>query len=139
MTDQPAKDIPLRRARPTDVPAIKRLVEPYVEQKILLPRTDAEIAHLATNGFVARVGRRIVGFAAIEIYSRKLAELQCLAVADDFQGRGIGKRLVRACVELAHEKKVVELMAITASERLFNDCGFHHALPGQKKAVFINP
>ena len=70
-------------------------------------------------------------------HRRKLAEIQALGVALPWRGHGLGKQLVQLCVELARERGVYELMAITASEHLFRDCGFDYSLPDQKKALFI--
>jgi N-acetylglutamate synthase-like GNAT family acetyltransferase len=86
---------------------------------------------------VAEREGRIVGFAALEVYSKKLAEIRSLAVADEMQGRGVGRRLVGACVERAHERNILEVMVVTSSEDFFRACGFHFALPGEKKALFL--
>lgn len=128
--------IPIREASAADVPAIMELIGPFVAERSLLPRTMEELQRLTENGFAVEVDSRMIGFAAVEIYSRKLAEIQCLAVAREFQGRGIGKRLIHCCVERAKSRGVLELMAITASERLFASCGFDYSLPDQKRALF---
>lgn len=114
-----------------------RFIEPFVAQGRLLPRTKDELEDLTIDGFIAEDDGRIVGFAAPEIYSSKLAELRSLAVAADQQGRGIGKALVNACVERARQRHVFEVMAITSSEEFFQRCGFDFTLPGEKKAVFL--
>jgi N-acetylglutamate synthase-like GNAT family acetyltransferase len=128
----------LRHAEVTDVPAIAALIEPHVQRRVLLPRSIEQLRDLTRNGFVAESGGRLVGFAAVDIYSKKLAELQCLAVADDYRGMGVGHRLVRACVDCARRHDVQELMAITSAEDFFQDCGFDYTLPDQKKAFFIS-
>jgi amino-acid N-acetyltransferase len=130
--------IRIRSARESDVPLIMDLMGPYVQRRLLLPRDEHEVRTLLRHGFTAESGGMLVGFAAVEIYSRKLAEIQCLAVSADWHRKGVGKRLVQACIERARELNVLELMAITSSEELFMACGFNYALPGQKKAVFIH-
>ena len=130
-------DTTIRVATDTDIEGIEALLAPFVTERQLLDRTDKELSHLVENGFVAVCGERIIGFAAIEVYSRKLAEIQALGVSMEFQGQGIGQALVEHCVERAKELKVVELMAITASESVFRSCGFDFALPDQKRAVFL--
>ena len=75
-------------------------------------------------------------FAALEIYSKKLAEIRSLAVLPEFQGRGVGKQLVQACVDRARERNILEVMAVTSSEDFFRACGFDFTLPGEKKALF---
>jgi len=134
-----APNISFRESRPEDLAPLTEFLQPFVEAQQLLQRTSDELATLLKHGFVAISGTAVVGFAAVEIYSRKLAEIQALAVAPAFQRQGLGHRLVQLCVERAQREKVVELMAITASEQLFMDCGFDYSLPNQKRAVFINP
>jgi amino-acid N-acetyltransferase len=131
-------NIRVRPAEVTDLAEISSLLEPHVARRILLPRSEEELRNLLRNGFVAEVDSEIVGFVAVDIYSKKLAELQCLAVMDRCQGMGIGRRLVQACVECARQHEVRELMAITAAENFFEGCGFHYTLPDQKKALFIS-
>ena len=138
MTSSTVDDFTIRPAQISDAPDIEALVEPYVRQRILLRRSIEEIRDLTRNGFVAERNGRLIGFAAVDIYSRKLAELQCPAVAEDAQRKGIGRRLVQTCLDCARKHQVLEVMAITAAEEFFRECGFDYALPDQKKALFIN-
>lgn len=130
-------DVIIRRAGRLDIEDINALIEPFVDMAKLLPRTHEELAELIPSAFVAEDGERIVGFAALEVYSRKLSEIRSLCVASDFQGKGIGKRLIQACVDLAVQRKVYEVMAITSTEEVFQSCGFDFILPGEKKALFL--
>lgn len=135
--DPSATEPTIRMASMSDVSAIIELLQPYVQTRQVLPRTEQEVARLIPNGFVVESEGTVIGFAAVEVYSLKMAEIQCLAVAEPWQRRGFGKQLVSHCVERARELGVYELMAITASENLFNHCGFSFSLPDQKKAMFI--
>ncbi len=127
----------VRAATLRDVEALGEFIEPFVEQGRLLPRTHDELEDLTRHGFVAVIGKKIVGFAALEIYSVKLAELRSLAVSPDHQGQGIGKALVIACIDQAKKQNVFEVMAITSSDEFFQRCGFDFTLPGEKKALFL--
>jgi amino-acid N-acetyltransferase len=126
-------------ARHEDLEQVLGFLKPFMEEDLLLPRTSIEMELLLRHGFVARIGDSIVGFAAIEIYSRKLAEIQCLAVSHQVRRRGVGRRLVANCVNRAREQRVLELMAISSSEEMFQACGFDYSLPAQKRAFFIQP
>lgn len=151
----------IRQALPSDAAAIHALLRPYVAQRLLLSRTEAELIELTRHGFVAEyvdpgidpetdpnpetetgtaagpaVTPKCVGFSAIEIYSPKLAELQSLAVHHEFRRTGIGRFLVRACVDRARSLGVMEVLAISSSEDFLKSCGFDYALPDQKKALF---
>jgi N-acetylglutamate synthase-like GNAT family acetyltransferase len=126
----------IRTATPSDLKAIAELIVPFVERGLLLERTYDELEEWRDNFFVAELDGKVVGCAALEVYSRKLAEVRSLAVSDAAQGLGIGKLLVKACVDLAQEKGVFEVMAITASEEFFKHCGFDFNTPNLKKAMF---
>lgn len=117
--------------------AVRALLWPYVEQKKLLRRTIDELETLLANGFVAVSDAGLVGFATLDVYSKKLAEIRALVVADGQQGNGIGQMLVRACVERARERGIMEVMAISSAEPFFQSCGFDFTLPDEKKAFFI--
>jgi len=126
-------------AHPDEIEIVQEFLQPFMDGHYLLPRTWQEILKLMIHGFVARCDGRVVGFAAVEIYSRKLAEIQCLAVDANFRRQGIGSGLVRCCVQRAAELQVLELMAISASDEMFLSCGFDYSLPNQKRALFIQP
>lgn len=128
--------VEIRKAHPDEIQKVIEFISPFVEQGKLLPRTVDEMDEWVDNLFIAEYEGAIVGCAALEIYSRKLAELRSLAVAPEFQGSGIGKLLVNACVELAREHNILEVMAITNSESFFRACGFDVTLTGEKKALF---
>ena len=131
------ENLSVRAATADDLAGVSAFLQPFMDQKFILPRTSVEIELLLRHAFLAEDAGAIAGFAAVEIYSKKLAEIQCLAVSKDYRRQGIGKELVKRCVERATAEKVREVMAITASEQLFHECGFEFALPGQKRAVFI--
>ena len=128
--------VQFRRATMGDLAAINAFLRPFINQRKLLQRTKVEMESLVPSGYLAEVDCRPVGFAAVEIYSRKLAEIQCLAVDPNFQGHGIGSELVRRCVELARQRGVMEILAISSSDSFLQKLGFNYSLPDQKRALF---
>lgn len=137
MTEFSLEAVVIRPAESRDLNPLDLFIQPFVETGQLLPRTIDELDALLPRGFVAELEEQIVGFAALEVYSKKLAEVRSLAVSEVLRGKGVGKKLVESCVNLAHELNVLEVMAITANEDFFRSCGFDFTLPGQKKALFI--
>jgi amino-acid N-acetyltransferase len=134
-----ASELEFKRASADDLEHVHKFLTPFMNGMLLLPRTSLELELLLRNAFVARCNGEVIGFAAIEIYSRKLAEIHCLAVSESFQRRGVGRTLVGMCVQRAREKNVIELMAISSSDEMFRSCGFDFSLPNQKRAFFIQP
>ena len=122
---------------PEDVNRIDLFLADFVAAERVLPRTLDELEQLISTGFVAEVNDQLVGFVTLEIYSKKLAEIRSLCVRPIMQGQGIGKRLIEACIELARERNIFEVMAITSTDQFFLNCGFDFTLPGEKKALFL--
>ena len=137
MMDASVENVLVRPAEARDLNRLDAFIQPFVAAGQLLPRTVDELELLLPRGFIAERDGELVGFAALEVYSKKLAELRSLAVAEELRGKGVGKKLVEACVQLAEDLNVLEVMAITANEEFFRSCGFDFTLPGQKKALFI--
>jgi len=109
----------VRRATPEDFPAILGLVREYPDKLIQVHLPEP------AEFFVAIEGGEIVGCCALEVYSKRLAEIRSLAVTKQFQGKGIATKLVVACVEEAKKQKIYELLAIAGSEEFFARFGFH--------------
>ena len=133
----PGDDVQIRPATGDDMESIGALIGPFVENGRLLPRTSDELSDLLPTGFVAVMDNRIVGFATLEVYSRKFCEIRSLCVAGDVQHHGIGGKLVEACVKLARERRIFEIMVISSEEHFFLGRGFDFTLPGEKKALFL--
>ena len=133
----PVRDVDIRPANLGDAASVARFLAPFVERGELLSRTEEELLALVRHGFVAEAKGRIVGFTALEIYSEKLAEVQCVSVEEAHRGQGIGRRLVTLCVDRARQLHIAETMAITAREEVLRHCGFDDSLPGAKITLFV--
>lgn len=128
----------IKPATQDDLAAVSQFLQPFMDDQDLLQRTPIELQLLLRHAFKAESVERgsIVGFCALEIYSKKLAEIQCLAVKETEQRKGIGRQLVDACVQRANKEQVLEILAISSSEPMFKACGFDYSLPNQKRAFF---
>jgi N-acetylglutamate synthase-like GNAT family acetyltransferase len=129
--------IHIRSASSDDIVRLEEFIRPFTQERKLLRRTLKEIEDLLDHFFIAEVNGEVVGCAALEIYSPKLAEIRSLAVSPSVQGSGVGKKLVEKCLETAHQHNVFEVMAISSSEGFFKACGFDFTLPGERKAFFL--
>ena len=132
----PSDPVPIRPTVSEDAQRVFDFLAPFVAQRKLIRRSLDEVRTLTRHGFLAETDGMSVGFAAVEIYSRKLSEIQCLAVDPGFQKRGIGRRLFLQCLQRDLEMDVMEVMVISAFDEFLRSCGFDFALPDQIKALF---
>ena len=98
-----------------DIRALIRLFPQHLVQQNL-PR--------AASFFVAAADGKLVGCCALQIYSKRIAEVRSLAVHPDFQECGVASRLVTRCVDRARERGVRELFAVTSRTSFFGRLGF---------------
>ena len=100
------------------MPAIRSLISRYPQQLVQddLPRPVSFV--------VAVSGDKIVGCCALQIYSRRLAELRSLAIDPEFMGVGIAKLLVERCLQRARQRNVKQVLAVSSETAFFERCGF---------------
>ena len=116
---------PITPAREYDVPSLAELNNMFSPEGLTLPRSEAFVeGHLDDYRVVRDDDGRIVGCVCLDDYSPSLAELVSLAVAPTHQGRGLGRKLIGAAVDLATTRGYPELFAVSFSDALFQHCGF---------------
>lgn len=116
--------IHIRPATSRDVSAVRALIDRYVPNGTLLPRSEEFIDTHAHDFLVALRGGRVVGCVHLDEYAPSLAELRSLAVDPAAQGSGVGRALVVGTEELARRRGFVTLFAVSNDEEFFRKHGF---------------
>lgn len=118
---------------PRDIYGIKRLIKEGVEHGHLLPRSEEEIREIIAQRhfYVADHTLGIIGCAALEVYSPRLAEIRSLSVMPSFRRGKLGTLLVARCVEKARRLGVQEVLAVTDQVKFYESVGFRKQLRGQ--------
>ena len=114
----------LRKAKMADVPAIQRLVNQFADRGEMLPRSRNEIYENLRDFFVVENGAGLVACGACHINWEDLAEVKALVVEEAFQGKGLGRQLLQACIQEATELGVGTLFALTYRPEFFEKFGF---------------
>ena len=103
------------------------------ESHDLMILDNPEDTIISKGGFIwlAKVGDKIVGSAALIKENNEIFELAKMAVADEFKGKGISKLLIEVCIDKARKIGTGKLelfsnhQLITALG-LYEKYGFHH-------------
>ncbi len=116
----------IRPARVGDVPAVYELIRTFADRKLMIRRSLGELYESIREFQVAiDAENRVIGCVALHVFWADLAELKCLAVAEEVHGRGIGRQLVEACWKEARELEIKSVFALTYSVDFFERCGYH--------------
>ena len=114
----------IRKARMSDVEPIYALVTAFSRREQMLPRSRADLYEGLRDFVVAERRGRLVGCAALTIEWDNLAEIKSLAVERRYQRRGIGTRLVKACLKEARRLGIGKVFALTMTPSFFEHLGF---------------
>jgi len=114
----------LRHARTSDVYAIKELVAPLAEQRILISKESVAYFESIQEFFIAEIDGVTVGCGALHVMWEDLAEIRTLATADSWRGRGIGHALVERLLEQARDVGVDRVFCLTFEVDFFVRHGF---------------
>ena len=103
-------DFKIRQAGSADIPAIYRLVLDATRRGKILRRSRSDIAKSVHHFWVAEEDGRLIACCALEVYSRRIAEIRSLVVLPKFRGQGVAKNLITRCLARAKKKKILEIL-----------------------------
>jgi amino-acid N-acetyltransferase len=115
------------KAKITHVPVIQKMLGDYAGQGKLLARPLSELYTNLRDLVVAANDEsgEVIGCCSLHIIWENLAEIRSLAVLDTYQGKGIGRQLVEACIAEAKDLGIHQLFTLTYETGFFEHLGFH--------------
>lgn len=114
----------VRKAFIGDIPKIHELVNAFAGKGEMLARSLSELYEGLRDFYVAELDGEVIGCCALHINWQDLAEVRSLAVYHEHQGKGIGKKLVQACLEEAKSLGISRVYALTYRPDFFERLEF---------------
>ena len=114
----------VKPATMADVDGIHQLLDYYARRADLLPRPLNNISRQIQQFSVVRDNEAVIACASLEMFTRNLAEVRSLAVAENYHGDGMGKMLVTHLIDSARALGLQRLMALTYIPDFFRRLGF---------------
>ena len=117
--------IHVRRARTTDVVEIERMIEPLVQQRILLGKDRVVLYEAVQELRVAETDDgELVGCGALHVMWEDLGEVRTLAAAPSWRHRGVGHALLERIEADARELGLTRLFCLTFETAFFSAHGY---------------
>ncbi len=117
--------ITLVKATLADISAMQKLVEDEVQNGVILNRNEDEVATNIRSYVLAKDREKLVGYTALHIHSKRLAEIRSLIVHKDYRGENIGKKMVEFTLQEAKTLGVEEdVLVLTYSPKFFEKLKF---------------
>ena len=116
----------IRKARIEDVRTIHKMLEFYSRRNELLARSLSELYDNMRDFFIYADGvpEQVVGSCAMHICWEDLAEIRSLCVLEEYQGKGIGTKLVESCISEAIALGLFKVFVLTYRPGFFQRMGF---------------
>ncbi len=107
-----------------DAPGISFLVNQGAREGQLLPRALESVCATIGDWVVAKRDGQIIGCGSLVEMGSTLSEIRSLAVTPQYRKNGIGRRLVEALIELARDRNIQTVFALTRAVPFFEKIGF---------------
>lgn len=125
----PNGQIIVRPARTSDVEVVRRFIDLYSNDRILLTKATValyeDVQEFVVAEIVADDGEsKVVGCGALHVIWQDLAEVRTIATDPEFTGRGIGAAILTRLLENAREVGVERVFVLTFEVDFFSRFGF---------------
>ena len=114
----------IRKAKIDDLKDVHKLVNEFARKGEMIPRALNELYEKMRDFFVVDDNGKISGVCALHILWEDLAEIRSLAVRKEYQGKGIGQKLVKECIKEAKTLGIKRVFALTYNTDFFSKLGF---------------
>ncbi len=113
----------VRRARTSDVPAVKALIDIYAG-RILLEKNLVTLYEAVQEFWVAEIDGEIVGCGALHVLWSDLGEVRTVAVHPKVRGGGVGHAVVERLLDVARDLHLSRIFVLTFEVDFFGRHGF---------------
>lgn len=113
------------KASTEDVLFIYHMIDEYAKKGIVLPRTLSSINQHLDNMYVVKDTNQVIGVAGLHVIGSDIAEIRSLVVKQNYQNKGIGRKLVNHIIKESSNFGIKRLISLTYQVEFFNKSGFN--------------
>jgi amino-acid N-acetyltransferase len=117
-------EVVVRRATLADVEEMHALINHFAGEGLMLPKSRNKLYQNIRDFFVAERNAEFAGCCALHIIWSDLGEIRSLAVKEEYQSNGVGRRLAEAALRDAAALKLPRVFALTYQQAFFERLGF---------------
>lgn len=108
-----------------DIPDVLNVMRPFIEEGILLPRTEVDLSEQYNDYIIYELDGGIKACASLHVYNEKQAEIAAVAVDKRCSHIGVGPKLVHYLIEKAQKLNISEVFVLTTrTADWFEQLGF---------------
>lgn len=125
----------------TDIPSVLSIMQPFIEEGKLLPRTEQQLSDNLQDYIVYEIDGGVHACSSLHIYNDNQAEIAAVAVETNYAHMGIGPKLIETLISQAQNANVSSIFIMTTQTAdWFEQLGFVedeiNSLPKERKAIW---
>ncbi|MFP4162370.1 MAG: amino-acid N-acetyltransferase [Chitinispirillaceae bacterium] len=125
----------------SDIPEVLSIMQPKIDEGVLIPRTYEDLAERIKDYAVYEVDGTLHGCGALHIYPGRKGEIAAIVVDEMYSNTGIGKKMISYFLEQATRMNLNSVFVLTTQTAdWFQQLGFVktdvNELPEQKKESY---
>jgi amino-acid N-acetyltransferase len=117
-------DFKVEKAKIPDVAEMHRLINRFAQKGEMLARPLSELYEEIRDFLVIKKDDRVLACAALHVAWEDLAEVRSMAVDEEWQNKGLGTVLLKACLEEARELGIKTIFCFTYRPAFFKRYNF---------------
>ena len=114
----------VEKAKIQDIPQIHKLINDCAKKGEMLARPLSDLYEDIRDLLVIKVDDVVEACGALHVCWSDLAEIRSIAVGDNMKRKGLGARLVEACLKEAEELGIETVFCFTYQPDFFKRYGF---------------
>ena len=131
----------IRGIRSRDIPDILRLMEPLMQQGILIRRKGEDIQNKKEDYAIFVIDGQVRACGALHDWGESQGEIAAIATDPAYADMGLGRRIVRYLIDKAKRRGFTRVFALTTrTQDWFESLGFHESpqetLPERKRQQY---
>jgi amino-acid N-acetyltransferase len=131
----------IRSTKSRDIPDMLRLMEPLMQQGILIRRTAEDIQNKKEDYAVFVIDQKIHACGALHDWGEEQGEIAAIATDPDYTDLGLGRRIVRYLIDRAKKQGLKRTFVLTTrTHDWFESLGFRETqvetLPEKKRRLY---
>ena len=131
----------IRSMRYDEVGDVLRVMKPFVDKNILLPRTEAMIEDALNDFIVFEIDGAVHASCALHVYPEGVGEIAAVAVDSAYSHLGVGPKMIEFLCERAKKMGLKKVFVLTTrTSDWFLGMGFEEGvvsdLPEKKKTAY---
>ena len=103
----------IRAMKPDDIPEVLRLMQPFVQKGVLIPRDEHSLMDTLETFVVYETDGLIHGCASLLEWENIVGEIAGVAVDPEYEKLGIGRKLIMYLISKASRRKFKRLFLLT--------------------------